>query len=184
MYLLNVDPTIFDTQFALSQFSGNHSLLNKMLEKFQLQYQHTEKQYDKLFAQSDFQSVKTHIHTLKGISGNLGMKALYIAAKKFETQLANHITESDIKVFFSTLHNTLEVIVNFISNTDNEIHSGAVVEPSNKQALIMALKRNEFISDDKMQRFMQEFDIEPDVKDKLIQAINNLDYATALRLIN
>ena len=92
----------FDTQFAINQFSGNKFLLVQILEKFIKEYQYFDTLITEQLQQEDLQSVKKQLHTLKGVSGNLGMKALHQASKNFEESLANPETGY-------TLENLLQV---------------------------------------------------------------------------
>lgn len=175
--------SIFDTQFAVNQFSGNESLLMQILEKFIQQYQHFDTLISEHLQQEDLQPAKQQLHTLKGVSGNLGMKALYQACKELEESLANQETDTPLENFLQIFKQTLTLIQNLSAkNGIQEIHEAAP-QKDEKALLIAALKRNEFISESRIQSYGQALDLSTEKLNKLKQAIDNLDYTNAIALL-
>ncbi|GAC18025.1 Hpt domain-containing protein [Paraglaciecola arctica] len=177
------DLNIFDAQFALNQFSGNQSLLVKILEKFSQQYQHFDTSLTEHLQQENINSAKQEIHTIKGVSGNLGMQALHHACKEFEENLAQQTTENALKEFLNVFRQTLTSVQNF--STENGVKTSPEVAPQqdDKAALIAALKRSEFISESKMQSYGQSLNLSPEKLNELKLAIDNLDYVCAIQLL-
>tara|TARA_R110002167_G_scaffold74719_3_gene208945 strand:+ start:3436 stop:4053 length:618 start_codon:yes stop_codon:yes gene_type:complete len=177
------DLNIFDTQFALNQFSGNQSLLVQILEKFSQQYQHFDTSLTEHLQQENINSAKQEIHTIKGVSGNLGMQALHHACKEFEENLAQQTTENALKEFLNVFRQTLALVQNF--STENGVNASPEVAPQqdDKAALIAALKRSEFISESKMQSYGQSLNLSPEKLNELKLAIDNLDYVCAIQLL-
>lgn len=69
-----------DTDSALRRFSGNTALYERFLLKFP-----QDENFGKIgpaFAQGNWGDALTAAHTLKGISGNLGMERLYQACSE------------------------------------------------------------------------------------------------------
>jgi HPt (histidine-containing phosphotransfer) domain-containing protein len=181
------DLSIFDAQFAINQFSGNKSLLVQILNKFIQQYQHFDTLISEQLQQEDLQTAKQQLHTLKGVSGNLGMKALYQACKDLEDSLANQETDTTLENFLQIFKQTLTLILSFSAKKGTEeipeAAPEAAPEKDEKALLIAALKRNEFISESNIQIYGQALDLSSEKLNELKQAIDNLDYSTAIALL-
>jgi HPt (histidine-containing phosphotransfer) domain-containing protein len=177
------DVRIFDAQFAINQFSGNKSLLVQILGKFIQQYQYFDTLLLEQLQQEDLREAKQQLHTLKGVSGNLGMKALHLACKGLEENLAKQETENSLEDFLQVFKQSLTLIQNFSSK--NSINESPETSPQQdeKSAFIAALKRNEFISESKIQSYGQSLDLSSEKLNELKQAIDNLDYITAIALL-
>ena len=175
--------SIFDTQFALNQFSGNQSLLVKILEKFIIQYQHFDASLLESLQQKDFKTAKLEIHTIKGVSGNLGMKALHHECKALEENFANEVSESGVEGFLKVLEQTLTLVQNYSTENNVELDPEVAAKEDDKALLIASLKRSEFISESKMQSFEQSLDLSAEKLTELKQAIDKLDYASAIQLL-
>ncbi|WP_289028479.1 Hpt domain-containing protein [uncultured Paraglaciecola sp.] len=180
---MDANTHIFNSEFALRQFNGSCPLLIKILNKFVLEYLNFNEKFTELMLQGDTDTIQRDIHTLKGISGNLGMEALHHASKEFEPKLTVNLEEQLIVEYLELLSTTLTTITDFISNNSNNSDTKPAIESDSKQVLITALKRNEFISEVKMQKFMQKLDLAPDVKNALKNSIDDFDYARALQLL-
>ncbi|MBU3003336.1 Hpt domain-containing protein [Paraglaciecola arctica] len=177
------DTDIFDTQFAMNQFSGNQSLLVKILDKFIKQYQHFDTLLKDSIHQQDYSAAKLEVHTVKGVSGNIGLKALHIACKEFEGDLANQTTEHSLDKFLNVLEQTLTLVKNYSAENNGEATADVEPEQDDKAILIAALKRSEFISDSKMKNFGPSLNLSAEKLEELKLAIDNLDYDRALQLL-
>jgi HPt (histidine-containing phosphotransfer) domain-containing protein len=177
------DLSIFDAQFALNQFSGNQSLLVQILGKFIQQYQLFDTLLAEHLKQEDFHAAKQQIHTIKGVSGNLGMKALYQECKKLEVSLNDQANKDTLDDFLSILTQTLTLIQSYSAENSIQKISEAAPQQDNKTSLISVLKRNEFISESKMQSYSESLDLSPEKLNELKQAIDNLDYVVAIQLL-
>ena len=181
----NSDLTIFDAQFSINQFGGNQSLLVKILDKFILQYQYFDASITEYLQHENLQAAKQQIHSIKGVSGNLGMKALHNACKEFELELSHRVTGHSVEIFLTVFKQTLSAVQNY--SVENSINTINAIETAPQQyaktSLIAALKRKEFISDSKMQNYTQSLDFSSEQLHKLNQAIDNLDYACAIALL-
>lgn len=177
------DLNIFDTQFATNQFSGNQLLLVQILKKFIQQYAHFDTLLEEHLLQQNIDAAKQDVHTIKGVSGNLGMKTLHQACKDLEVDLANSITDYTLEAFSKIFKQTITVVENYSVENDVEESPTQNIQQDEKAELIAALKRNEFISDSKMQDYSQSLGFPSEKLDKLKQAIDNLDYASAIELL-
>jgi HPt (histidine-containing phosphotransfer) domain-containing protein len=181
--LSSSDLNIFDAQFALNQFSGNQSLLVQILEKFCQQYQHFDTSLTAHLQQENIHAAKQEIHTIKGVSGNLGMQALHHACKELEGNLAQQPTENALKHFLDIFRQTLTLVENFSTEISVETSPNVAPQQDEKAALIAALKRSEFISDSKMQSYEQSLNLSSEKLNELKLAIDNLDYGSAIQLL-
>jgi HPt (histidine-containing phosphotransfer) domain-containing protein len=176
-------PNIFDAQFALNQFSGNQSLLVQILKKFLQQYQHVDTLLSEYIQQDNFHAAKQEVHTIKGVSGNLGMKALHQACKELEENLANKTSAQTLKEFLTTFKQTLAFVQNYSTENGVELTPEVVPQQNDKTALIAALKRCEFISESKMQSYGSSLNLPSEKLAELNQAIDALDYVKAIQLL-
>jgi HPt (histidine-containing phosphotransfer) domain-containing protein len=177
------DLSIFDTQFAINQFSGNQLLLVKILEKFILQYQNFDTLIAEQLQQEDLHEAKKQVHTIKGVSGNLGMKALFGACKELEVNLDSQVTEHTLQEFLNIFKQTLTLVQKYSAENGNQESPAAAPQADDKTALIAALKRNEFISESKMQSYSQALSLSAEKLNELKQAIDDLDYPSAIELL-
>jgi HPt (histidine-containing phosphotransfer) domain-containing protein len=177
------DVNIFDTQFAINQFSGNETLLVKILDKFIQQYQHFETLLTEHLQQQDLNAANQQIHTLKGVSGNLGMKALYQACKELEVNLANQETENASDDFLQVFKQTLSVIKNFSAEKGIQENPEAAHQQYDKVSLIASLTRNEFISESKIHSYGKSLGLSSEKLQEIKLAIDNLDYNSAIALL-
>lgn len=172
--------SIFDSKFATNQFSGNQSLLVKILGKFINQYQDFDALITEYLQQQNFEAAKQQVHTIKGVSGNLGMKALHNACNQLEMKLNNQVTDYTLKEFLQVFKQTLTLVQNY--STENAVEEMSTVGPEKTQ-LIAALKRNEFISESKMYNYTRTLNLSSDKLNQLKQAIQDLDYPIAIELL-
>lgn len=183
---MNQEPIFFDAEFALQQFSGNQPLLLKMLKKFTEQYAAFEPVLRNHLSESDVDAVKQEIHTLKGVSGNLGMNALHQASGNFETALKNQTSEPvDPTSYLYVISSTLASIAQYgAANQQQEpmVKQGDLC-PQTRQNLLTALKRNEFLSATKLDDLVNGCGLTLQQQQVLRDAIDDLDYQTAINLL-
>ncbi|WKD25065.1 ATP-binding protein [Pseudoalteromonas sp. KG3] len=83
----------FDRTFALSQFSDDNTLLQVMLEKFA---QLCDSHLQQLHVSTLENGLERLVHSIKGVSGNLGFNRLCAAAQQLESRLrkSQHVEQS------------------------------------------------------------------------------------------
>ncbi len=72
---------------ALLRMGGNKKLLLNLLKKFHLNYSDFSEQVNKAIENKDFELARRLVHTLKGVSGNLGAEELHNNVKKLEKDI-------------------------------------------------------------------------------------------------
>ncbi|MFT5311693.1 MAG: HPt (histidine-containing phosphotransfer) domain-containing protein [Paraglaciecola sp.] len=187
--MINNNLPLFDSKFALNQFSGNQSLLNKMLDTFCEQYATFAEQLSTSIKQNDLATAKRDVHTIKGVGGNLGMKALHQASLNLETHLIKQttVTQSAVTAFTTIFSDTLSALEQFKKSKAEEQRSATSASNANeqdaRQLLLSSLKRNEFITHAKLNAWMDDLSLAGDTLHVLQNAINDLDYEKAISLL-
>lgn len=177
---MNEVESIIDLKFGLAQLGGNQDLLVKLLTKFQAQNADLADKLDTLIASNDKESAAGIIHTVKGVSGNLGLSALHVEAKRLETSLYNGSIEgSGLAEFESVLSKTFIEIATLSQQP-------VVDEPVEKDGISKlqdSLRNNEYVPSDKVNNYLNQGSFSQDQIKQIIQAIDELDYPKALTLL-
>ena len=181
---MHQDKTLLDLDFGLSQLSGNRELLVKLLDKFVAEYSDAHQKLCTMLQDSNQSNAKIMVHTIKGVAGNLGMNALHLYCKDLEQSiLADAVDASQQDEFGSLLSSTFETIGALSSNnTEAQVESTTAEDP--KADLLDALQKNEYIPADKLDAMLAGIQLDADSKSKVSDAINDLDYAAALNILN
>ncbi len=83
------DTSGIDIKSGLAQVLGNFSLYCELLENFRDNYIDYPEKIKLDLKNNSFQAALLKIHTIKGVSGNLGMEKLFTLCSLFETTLRN-----------------------------------------------------------------------------------------------
>ena len=78
-----------NTDEALNRLGGNTDLFESLLVKFYKNYKDVIGQIKKALNDEKFKNAHRLVHSLKGVSGNIGAMGLFNAAKKLEIDLKN-----------------------------------------------------------------------------------------------
>lgn len=177
---------LVDLEFGLSQLSGKRDLLISLLGKFMDEYSEFETRLAPLMG-SDTVAAKQQVHTLKGVSGNLGLKALHDAAKALEGDIIQEAsTDASYRALVETLQATNAVIRQLSEPQREDTVSDAppaAARQHNPAPLLEALERNEYIPPDKLNTLMDNIQCDEATRASIVDAINDLDYAKAISLL-
>ncbi|MGJ8680762.1 Hpt domain-containing protein [Paraglaciecola sp.] len=185
---------IFDHDFALKQFSGNETMLITILGKFVSQNENFNEQLISSFKSEDLTTAKRLIHTLKGVTGNLGMTALHHACKEVEDNFDS--LAGDLTKLQDNLHEFLQLVELTILTSQKYGTQDPVANPTEttkiqetepeteKQKLIAALQRNEFLSDKKLEQYLSALTLSPADEEELRKLIDDFEYPAAISLLN
>lgn len=169
---------LIDLEFGLSQLSGNRDLLLKMYDRFSNDYSPFADELASLVAEANYQEIRHKVHTIKGVAGNLGMNALHTICKEFED--AAKRSDPEIEIYLSPFQDKLTATLQEINNLQN----GGDSESSNGIAeLTRLLEDNEFISNEQLSQLLADSQLSDAQKAQVSQAVNDLDYPTALSLL-
>jgi len=179
--------TVFDEEFGLNQLSGNRDLLLKMLDRFAADYASFDEEITQLVNAGQLADAKSKAHAIKGVSGNLGFWQLHHASKMLEEALKNEspIEKDTLNQFTVAMTAALEKVqqVKAGPSASNEQPS-AVSDGTALQDLITLLENFEFIDSDRLAELLDAAGIDSGKRPDIEQAINDLDYPTAMELLN
>ncbi|MEK6659342.1 MAG: PAS domain S-box protein [Campylobacterota bacterium] len=175
------DDTVFDMEYALGIVNSNQELLNKILSRFLIELESDFNNLPELISQ-DEPSAKALIHALKGVSGNIGAKALasicnminesYKKDNKISEENINSLRRSidelkaKIRLIHPDIHTALQKIElndvelkNLFQETLKDVKIGTMIQMHIQQMLFDALKdRVNSYELDSWANAMDEFD--------------------------
>jgi HPt (histidine-containing phosphotransfer) domain-containing protein len=184
---MNTQKPLFNHDFGLSQLGGNQALLDKMLGKFVDEFKDSVDLIKSAVADGRYADAKIKVHTTKGISGNLGLQAVYTCATQLDAELRN---ENCPEALLSNYEDVLNATINYItSNTENsqapvEMVETTITQSEGKQTLLTKLERNEFIDDDMLVELVSSLRLDDATAQLLIKYIEELNYPDAIALVN
>ncbi|QJR79922.1 Hpt domain-containing protein [Alteromonas pelagimontana] len=177
--------TLVDLDFGLSQLGGNKSLLLTLLQKFAREYEQTPAKLEACFTQQDWQQARRYIHTLKGVSGNMGCTSLHNCCLELENALENNSVSAPYNNFLAVLQQTFTVI----NKLSADIPAAApppekvAFDPDARIALMEALKRGQFVSQQQLTDWLAASINDSDKRQAVKDAVNEFDYQTAIALL-
>ena len=92
----------------------------RQIESFITSQQEALNKLQNAIATNDWAVVEAITHTLKGISGSLGMQALHLACKAFEKKLNRQSDPLSSTIFLTIFEQTLSVIKNYVANNQKQ----------------------------------------------------------------
>ncbi|WP_158969685.1 Hpt domain-containing protein [Paraglaciecola sp. L3A3] len=174
---------IFDLDFALSQFSGNQTLLNKILDKFIEQNENYALELKANLLKDGITDTKRQVHTLKGVAGNLGFKALAAECYKIEPLIDTSTDEAQLQPLLALLKTSINSAKEYCQPESSQTDTANSHVTSAKQQLIAALNSNEFLSDAKLTQYLTDLDLPADDSKKLAEFIDDFNYKSALLML-
>ncbi|GGF72437.1 Hpt domain-containing protein [Alteromonas lipolytica] len=179
-------PMVIDFDFGLRQLNGNRSLLYRLLRKFAAEYRTLDARLQVMMAEKDIANAENLVHTLKGVSGNLGCTAVYQTSRLVNEELKLGKPEpSSLKELIEQLNETIRVIEELPddSHTPQASDAPADAKQQTLQALTQALQHHEYINDDKLNKWLAVLDFDNSHRQSLIDAVSSLEYDKALTII-
>ncbi len=187
---------LLDLVFATKQLGGNEELLKKMFGKFAEQYADSVQTVRDHVDEKNYDGAKRIIHGIKGVSGNLGLRALqhacrdaeHILLKPDDPTLDSHLAQC-IDDFERLLYATLNEIQSYEPGESEEAEA-PVVEDSRqavdeaKSTLLKAIENFQFISPPELKELLGKLQSTSIDVAGLEKAINDLDYTLAKNLLN
>ncbi|WP_032094483.1 MULTISPECIES: Hpt domain-containing protein [unclassified Alteromonas] len=181
--------TLVDLEFGMSQLSGNKKLLFTLLGKFTDEYRNLDANLQALMEKEQYDDAYSLMHTLKGVTGNLGLFALHNDSKQIESAIRNEQQLPDnYPQFVALLNDTVAEIDSVTAepavsetqtNVTNNVTNSAAAERAEKQ-LVAALKASEFISQTTLDDWLNAMNLSDEKRAAIIEAVDELDYEEAL----
>lgn len=171
---------LIDLEFALNQLSGNQAILFQLFKRFINEYQSAPDKIAQFKAAEESQAHRDYVHTLKGVTGNLGLSALMNACKEYEFLLKGvQSSPQSETTFFSTLTQT----INSIEDLMQEGNDDKDANHTSKQKLIDHLEKEDLIAAPILNKLILELQLPSDVNGQLRSLIQAFKYKEALKLI-
>ncbi len=175
-------------EFGLKQLNGNEALLHRLLRKFADEYRDIAQRLTALLNQQDFAGAEILVHTLKGVSGNLGCNAVFDASKSVNNQIkAAESSEEDLTFLFEQVRQTVAIIDALPTDSAIDSTSPASVGTGRKtaiKALSQALTNHEFVSSEKLNGWLDAMEATPMQRQQITEAIDELDYDAAQQVLS
>ncbi|MDR1127062.1 MAG: Hpt domain-containing protein [Treponema sp.] len=100
---------LINQEEGLKRLMNNQRLYTKLLNKFKAEMNLDE--FKRFIAAQDYENAQISAHTLKGISGNLSLTALYEQATAIESQIKDRsLDESAVTALTDCFNNTMRAI--------------------------------------------------------------------------
>nr|WP_136249823.1 Hpt domain-containing protein [Ningiella ruwaisensis] len=175
---------LLDLGFGLSQLGGNEKLLMRMLGKFRDEFEHMPSEVKSALDKGDLEDAKIKVHTTKGITGNLGLMALFDVSKELDRQIkAEDIEDETLNAFELTMSQTCEAIdKQDDKEVDTQLHARTHIADAKTQ-LLDKLARHEFIDDTLLHNLVSSLDISKEQQASLINLVEELQYDEASELV-
>ena len=128
---------------------------------------------------SEFDKAYSLVHTLKGVTGNLGLFALHNASKAVESSVRNEKTlPSGYPEFIALLNETLAAIAALSSDAVKEEKPAvdSAVPSQAKAQLIAALRSSQFISQSKLDEWLVSFALLSATRQAVEHSVYDLDF--------
>lgn len=177
---------VLDIDFGMSQLSGNKTLLLTLLNKFSDEYRSLNDDLQAFVQQGEFDQAYSLVHTLKGVTGNLGLFALHHASKPVENSIRNeHKLPDDYSRFVEIMDETLASIESLASQPVDEppTQGTDALAIQAKAQMMTALKASEFIAQDRLDDWLDNLGLAPQTRQSLEDAVDELDYEHAIELL-
>ena len=185
--------TLVDLEFGMSQLSGNKKLLFTLLGKFTDEYRLLDANLQALMEKEQYDDAYSLMHTLKGVTGNLGLFALHNDSKQIESAIRNEQQlPGNYPQFVVLLNDTVaevdsltaepaasEAQTNATNNVTNNVTNSAAAERAEKQ-----LVASEFISQTTLDEWLNAMNLSDEKREAIIEAVDELDYEEALATLD
>jgi CheY-like chemotaxis protein len=104
--------TGLDTKDGLTRVAGNRKLHLKLLRQFVEQQGPAVTQINEALSRNDNAAAERLAHTVKGVAGNLGARAIQQLAGKVEKAISTKVPAAELAPLLQDLRSTLEEFVN------------------------------------------------------------------------
>lgn len=90
-------------ELAMQYLMGNMMIFYKVRDSFLLSYEDYEVKFNQLLQNKDFKGLEMYIHSIKGISLNLGAQMLYDSSVDALVGIRKELWEEDVLNHFLTV---------------------------------------------------------------------------------
>lgn len=176
---MNAELLLINKEFGLKQLSDNEALYKKLLLRFLQEYRESAQKVAEFQTQNNQDAMQLLVHTIKGVSGNLGLDYLHSIAKVTDDDVKSQGASAELSSLQSALSQTLAQIEEYCD-------ASAANAGNTNQALDefkQALSAHRFISPEQLDDFLEAAQIPAHKHAAMHEAIADLDYTTAQTLL-
>ncbi len=159
---------------GLKRVNNNHTLYLRILQKMVLNTARFKETMIQLFEEQKFDLIRKELHSLKGVTGNLGATALYEKIKQTETLFKEEIpdyTKEQLLALAQEIEIFRKSVLQVIGNTPGSVEKP---EESDPPSLLPALR--------KMKNHFENDDAEGvEIFNRIYQQINHLQETSGLK---
>jgi HPt (histidine-containing phosphotransfer) domain-containing protein len=165
---------------ALKRLNGNYALLSRLLNDFVQENEKTIEQLNVLFDKQEFETAKKLLHSIKGVSANLGANSLSQSASKLEQQIKDGVELSALPLFTNAMTQTLATIEEFKLTTTSVTTSDSDSLLSSQELLPLLenlhpyLKNNDFLPESLLEP-LRKIKSQKTIKSLLERLLNQVD---------
>ncbi len=149
----------FNVAEALARLNNNEVLLSKLLLGFASDFAAASRQIEDMLAKDKKEEARQLLHTIKGVSANLGADTLSKAAKTLEDDIDSG---QSIQASYLAFREQLEGAVLAVQRNIRPVGEGGLTSEAGDQELIeshlerllASLERNELLSDEELSRIL------------------------------
>ena len=173
---------LINLEFGTKQLSGNQALYKRLLARFSADYKHTSEKLAEFEQLNNLEEMQLLVHTIKGVSGNLGLDQLHSSASAMDASLkVAHIDQA----LLNNLHHDLKCTLAEIDSQCNQSSgtSSATLLAYSAAQLTNDLQHQRFITNEKLTAFLESCELSQAKQQVLKDAIDQLDYDLALQTL-
>ena len=179
----------FDFPHALARLNRDTDLLAKLLLRFADEFTPVVLQLGQVATDQAFEQAKRSLHTIKGISANLGMTELTARVREAEKQLGNSVLPVDLTDFGDYLGAVIRTIreqVIKLEAVPSPRTQASVNIPAELNRLAEVLARHQFPDGNELHRLrsMLAGHVPGDIADRLERAIHDYDFDNAAKILD
>jgi two-component system, sensor histidine kinase and response regulator len=189
-----------DTAKGLQRVAGKTETYIKILRTFTNNYQNIRSSLQHLMSQDDVAGLSSLLHTLAGVSGNIGMEIVHRESlqlstefkqqKEQENNLISEEQQSRISMLADEAEKTIGILVDFFNTQIAEESSQKRLDDAGKNQLLLemkdAIEQSDAVSIELAERILNEFELGNKEKEniqELVNLLNDFEFEEALRLL-
>ncbi len=199
-FLNNLHIDGIDVNMGLARVAGKKNIYINLLKKFAIGYYNMPEELDKLLEEKNTAGLANYMHTLSGVSGNLGIDNIYKVAHYISAELKKPAKGDILSI---ELADSSRALAGSVLQQINEIDIALTREPAepikapapensdedyeeNFQQLIKLVENYDSRANEYCEYMVNSYNLPPGKKEMLkeaLHALNNYDFEGALKMI-
>jgi HPt (histidine-containing phosphotransfer) domain-containing protein len=179
----------FDVRIAVKRIGSIESYIT-LLRKFHSNSNTLIDDIKELIHSENYDELKMTIHTLKGVTGNIGIKEIFNLCTTIEGKLndsAKNLDENQTSMFLSKLYTTLKLIENYLKEIDDIEQIDLKPNEYSDELKKMLVKLKSYLEDEDLEAvtYFKKIKKKYPVSEfnKLEESLQNYDFSESLELL-